>query len=288
MLQLGLIGDIQLLEPYARKAMEHPEVVITGKSSVGTQPQPGSFRLQAPEFNRIELIERSDALLINKFSLLPFQLVCDMVKKNRHIFAISYPDLTFDECSRLAKLAGEAKTVIQVVNPLFYHQPLLWLNKNVKKPSFTSISYFPKDVPETDSLLSFLLMLQKLIGTGPKKTTAVAFRSNQTSSDFTHIHLELNDGSIIQFNTGKNNEAEAFQIKSFESNQFVAIDILQNLLMLNNQTVDLSEYSKQDETQDFINSIHQNRKAVTSIENFATALQTKQAILDKLNRYIDC
>jgi hypothetical protein len=288
MIQLGLIGDIQVLEPYARKAMEHPEIVITGKSSVGTQPQPGSFRLQAPEFNRIELIERSDALLINRFSLLPFQLLCDMVKKTRHIFAISYPDLSFEECSRLAKLASEAKTVIQILNPFFYSPPIMWLNKNINKPSFTSVSYFQKDFPKTDILLTLLLMLQNAVGTGPKKTNAVAFRSAETDNDFTHIYLELNDGSVIQFNTGKTGDKEEFQIKSFASNQFTAVDVIQNLLTLNNQMVDLSDYGNQNETQDFINSILQSRKAVTSIETYATVLQIKQAILDKLNRYINC
>jgi hypothetical protein len=288
MLQLGLIGDIQVLEPYARIAMEHPEIVITGKSSVGTQPQPGSLRLHAPEFNRIELIERSDALLINRFSLLPFQLLCDMVKKTRHIFAISYPDLGFEECSRLAKLASEAKTVIQIVNPLYYKPPIMWLNKNINKPSFTSVSYFQKNVSETDTLLSLLLMLQNSIGTAPKKTSAVTFQSTQTGNDFTNIHLELNDGSVIQLNTGKTGETEEFQIKSFANNQFTSVDVMQNLLTLNNQQVDLSDYGKQNDIMDFINSIIQSKKAVTSIETFATVLQIKQAILDKLNRYINC
>ncbi len=288
MLHLGLIGDIQLLEPYARKAMEHPEVVITGKSSVGTQPQPASFRLHAPEFNRMELIERSDALLINKFSLLPFQLVCDMIKKNRHIFAISYPDLSFEECSIMAKLAGEAKTVIQIVNPLYYKPPVMWLNKYIKKPSFTSVSRFYKNIPETDTLLTLLLMLQNAIGTGQKKTSAVSFKSIQTGNDFMNIYLELNDGSVIQFNTGKMVDTEEFIIKSYASNQFAFMDIAQNLLSLNNQTIDLSDYEEQNEIHDFLNSILQNKKAVTSIEKFATALQMKHSILDKLNRYNNC
>ena len=288
MLQLGLIGDIQVLEPYARKAMEHPEVVITGKSSVGTQPQPGSFRLHAPEFNRIELIERSDALLINRFSLLPFQLVCDMVKKTRHIFAISFPDLSFEECYKLAKLASEAKTVIQIINPLYYKPPVMWLNKNIIKPSFISVSYFQKNLSETDIILTLLLMLQNALSTGPKKTSALTFRSIQTGNDFTNIHLELNDGSVIQFNAGKTEETEEFSIKSFANNQFTVVNVMQNLLTLNNQQVDLSDYQKQNDILDFINSIIQNKKAVTSIETFAIVLQIKQAILDKLNRYLNC
>jgi len=117
MLNLGLIGDIQMLEPFTKRAQEHPQIHIAGKSSVGTQPLQGSSRISAPEFNRIELIERSDALLINRFSLLPFQLICDIVKKSKHFFAASYPELTAEECSQILKLRNEAQTVIQVINP---------------------------------------------------------------------------------------------------------------------------------------------------------------------------
>ena len=105
MLNLGLIGDIRLMEPYIKRVMDHPEIHITGKSSVGIHPQPDDFRLPVPEFNRIELIERSDALLINRFSLLPFDMLCSMVKKSKHFFATSHPAFTPEQSLHLAKLA---------------------------------------------------------------------------------------------------------------------------------------------------------------------------------------
>src|SRR5690554_3193119 len=114
MLNIGLIGDIKLLEPYTQGIQQHKKALIIGKSSVGTQPLPSGFRMQVPEFNRIELIERSDVLFINKFSLLPFSLICEMVKKSKHIFAASFPDLTSEEMNQLIKLADEARCVIQV------------------------------------------------------------------------------------------------------------------------------------------------------------------------------
>ena len=170
MLNIGLIGDIKLLETFTKKAQEIPEINITGKSSVGTQPLPGNLKLQAPEFNRIELIERSDALIINRFSLLPFALLCDMVKQSKHFFAASYPNLTQNEINQLAKLAQEAKTVIQIANPLYYMPAMQWLAKNLKKPAYVDVTYFNQDAAEKNTLLLLLLMLKDITGTIPKKS----------------------------------------------------------------------------------------------------------------------
>lgn len=288
MIQVGLIGDIQLLDPYVSKAMEHPEIVITGKSSVGIPPKPGSTRIQAPEFNRIELIERSDALMINKFSLLPFQLVCDIVKKSKHIFAASYPELSVGECMQLAKLANEAKTVIQFVNPNYYLPPVQWLNKTSRKQSFTTISSWGSESREKDSLMKMLLMLKDLLGAGPKKVNAVAFQSPTAGADFNHVSLERGDGSVIQLNFGKTPGTSEFLIKSYSTNQFAQLDVVHNIFTSNGEPLDLTEHSNKNETHDFIKAVFQNKKAATGIEDYSMALQTKQAILDKLNRYINC
>jgi hypothetical protein len=287
MLQLGLIGDFQQLEPFVKRAQEHPDVIITGKSSVGTQPQPGRYKLQVPEFNRMELIDRSDALLINKFSLLSFQLVCDMVKKSKHIFATSYPDLSVSECAQLVKLANEAKTVIQIVNPFYYIPAVQWMNNNISKPFFMNISFFGKEQSQNDFLLQKLLMLQDFMGTGPKKTTAVSFQYD-LKNIFNNVHLEFGDGSVIQINFGQSEINEDFQIKSYADKQFVVLDIFKNNFLLNNMPLEVNTHTQKDETLNFIASILQTKKAITDIEKYAVALQIKHNISAKLNRYINC
>jgi hypothetical protein len=284
MLNLGLIGDIKLLEPYMKKARENPEVHITGKSSVGIQPQPDSFRLQAPEFNRIELIERSDALLINRFSLLPFQLLCDMVKKSKHFFATSYPQLNPEECTVLAKLAHEAKTVIQIANPFYYLPAMHWLNKNLKKPVFIDVSYFKNEPLKNDVLIQLLLMLQD-VGTSPKKTGAVTYQSTPANSQFSNVQLELGDGTIINIAFGKADKKSEFKIKTFARNQFIEIDIDEKKHTCNNIPIDLTEFKNTSETDSFLNAIFKKKQAVTSIEKFALVLQTAKNIQEKLDRY---
>ena len=285
MLNVGLIGDIKLLEPFTQKAQQNPAINITGKSSVGTQPKPGSFRLQPPEFNRIELIERSDALLINRFSLLPFNLLCEMVKKSKHIFAASYPDLTPAQISQLAKLAQEAKTVIQVANPFYYLPGIQWLVKNLKKLVYIDVQYFSNHIPKENILLQLLLMLKDITGTLPKKIGAVLFNSTSANLTFNNVQLDFGQGSVINLSFGNIDESTRFEIKVFMNDLFTRIDLANETIHVNNLPVDSSELVKADETESFFDAILKKRKVSTDIEAYSNALQSATMIQAKLDRY---
>ncbi len=285
MLNLGLIGDIKLLEPFTQKAQEHPEVHITGKSSVGTQPKPASFKLQAPEFNRVELIERSDALFINRFSLLPFSLLCDMVKKSKHIFAVGYPHLKPAELNQLANLAQEAKTVVQIKNPFYYLPAFQWLVKNIQKPAYIDVHYFTTEAPDSNLLLQLLLMFKDTAVTLPKKTGAISFSSAPANESFYNVQLDYGDGSVINLNLGKTNKPSRFEINLFMHNRFATLDLLNETYRVNNLPISSSDFVKADETGAFISSILQKRKATTDIETYCNALQTMAIVEEKLDRY---
>ncbi len=285
MLNFGLIGDIQQLEPYAKKAMEHPEVHITGKSSVGTRPQPGNFRLPAPEFNRIELIERSDVLLINRFSLLPFHLLCDMVKRSKHFLAIGYPDLSIEECSHLAKLSREAKTVIQVSNPYYFLPSIQWLNHSLKKPAYLEIAYFQNETPNKTDIIRLMLMLKKITGTQSKRTKAVTFRSDPANSNFTNLQLEYDNGSFVSFRLGKSEILTEFQIRSYARDQFTESNLINGASQCNNEPVDLSRLKIGDEIESFLEAVFQMNQNTTGIEDYLEALRTIETIRVKLDQY---
>jgi len=274
-----------MLEPFTKRAQEHPQIHIAGKSSVGTQPLQGSSRISAPEFNRIELIERSDALLINRFSLLPFQLICDIVKKSKHFFAASYPELTAEECSQILKLRNEAQTVIQVINPFYYLPALQWLNENLRKPAFVEVTCFNEDAPSTEMLIKLLLMLKSITRHTPKKTGAVSFRSEPVNSTFSSCLLEYSDGTLVKINFGNAGRENEFQVKTFARNQFVSINALEEKAACNNLTVDLAPFKKKNETNAFIQSIIQNRPPETGMEDYCSVVQTAKTILAKLDQF---
>lgn len=283
MLNLGLIGDIQQLEPFSKKAQELREIHITGKSSVGTQP--GNFRVSVPEFNRIELIERSDALLINRFSLLPFQMLCDMVKKSKHFFATSYPNLSADECSHLAKLATEAQTIIQIANPFYYFPAVQWLSSNIKQPSLIEVSCFKDEQQETDLLLQLMLMLKDAAGLNPRKANVMSFHSTSADSRINRIYLEFGNGTVATINYGKMGQHNEFRIKTYADNQFTNFDLVRNHFTCNNSPIDLSALKKINETDDFLQSILQKKQKTTNIENYSSVIQIVQKISSRLNHF---
>lgn len=285
MLNLGLIGDIQLLEPFTKGAQSHPGIYIAGKSSVGIHQKQDNFRLSAPEFNRLELIERSDALLINRFSLLPFQLLCDIVKKSKHFFATSYPRLTLDECAQLTSLAHEAKTVIQVVNPFYYLPAVQWLNKNLKKPAFIEVTCFNNEIPGTDTLIQLLLMLKDVAGTAPKKTNAFSFQSTPANAVFNSVQMEQTNGSVVTIHFGTTTSKNEFLIKTYARDQFTVLDITKNQFTCNHSPINLVPYAKASETDAFINSIVKTKQTDTGIEDYSSVIQMTETIQSKLDRY---
>ncbi|MDD2380393.1 MAG: hypothetical protein WCY58_00615 [Mariniphaga sp.] len=285
MLNIGLIGDIHLLEPIIIEALEHPEVHITGKSSVGLHQASESIHIPTPEFNRIELIERADALIMNRFSLIPFQQLCSMVKKSKHIFTTTYPEFSLDECTHLIKLAHEAKTTVQITNPFYYLPALQWLNQNLKKPSYLSVTYSNQEIQDTHMLVPFLLMLKDMSGSKLKKFGAVSFRSEPAGSTFNHVQVEFSNGLMVEFNFGKRSQVNEFKISAYAHNQFAFFDILKGTAFSNHAPLDLSSSVEKNETDSFIRAILQKKSCSTHLENFAFALQTAKAIQSKLEQF---
>jgi len=283
MLNIGLIGDIKLLEPYTKKIHDHSDIHISGKSSVGTNTNTGSFRFSIPEFNRVELIERSDALMINRFSLLPFQLLCNIVKKSKHIFATEYPAISIEECRELAKLATEAQTVVQVNNPLYFLPAIQWLNTNLKKPAYIDISYFKTDFEETDPLLTLLFMLKDITGTEPRKINAISFRKTANEFEFNNARLEFGDASTVNINFGKSH-TEEFKIRAWAAGQVVTFNMKTKNYSFNSAPPDLAPFKGLNEFDKFVESSANKSQNLSSINDYLSVLQTLERIRAKLTQ----
>ena len=283
MLNIGLIGDIKLLEPYTKKIHDHSNIHISGKSSVGTNTNTGSFRFSIPEFNRVELIERSDALMINRFSLLPFHLLCNIVKKSKHIFATEYPAISIEECRELAKLATEAQTVVQVNNPLYFLPAIQWLNTNLKKPAYIDISYFKTNFEEADPLLTLLFMLKDITGTEPKKINAISFRKTANEFEFNNTRLEFGDASTVNINFGKSH-TEEFKIRAWAAGQVVSFNMKTKNYSFNSAVPDLAPFKGLNEFDKFVDSSANKSQNLSSINDYLSVLQTLERIRAKLTQ----
>lgn len=279
-----MIGNTEILEPFVKRIQKNKQVNVIGKASVGSSEQLNSFHFSIPEINRVELIERSDILLIDNSSVLPFKILGDVVKKSKHIFAAGYPAINIDECTQLVKLANESGSIIQVNNPYYFTPAIQWLAKNVSTPVFLDILDFTGNTGKEENLYPIIMMILGITGTSPKKVGAVTFNSTPEHSDFTNVRLEFGDASIVNISFGTMESLKEFKIRTYSKNQFVTFNFTKKTFVSNNQPINLSDYSI-NEFDTFINTINNTEKKSSCLEDYLIAMHMVQKISKKIAQF---
>lgn len=285
MLNIGLIGNTETLEPFVKRIRKNKSVNVIGKASVGTSAQLNGFHFSIPEMNRVELIERADVLLIDNSSLLPFKMLSDIIKKSKHVFTAGYLNITIDECTQLVKLANESGSIVQVSNPYYFSPAVQWMNKNVAMPTFLDILDFSGDAKKDERLYSIILMLLGLTGISPKKVGAVTFNSTPNKSDFTNIRLEFGDASVVNISYGNIETLEEYKIRAYSRNQFISLNFSKKTFICNNEPIDLTDYMDVSEFDRFIETIANKVKKKSCIEDYLIAMHLVQKINKKIAQF---
>ncbi len=286
MLNIGIVGNTEILEPYVKRIQKNKNVNVIGKASIGTSTQLNGFHFSIPEFNRRELIERADVLLVDNSSRLPFDMLCNIVKKTKHIFATEYLSISTDECAQLVKLANESGSVVQITNPYYYTPAIQWLSDTVSTPLFIDISKNTKDVSWREALYPILLMLTKITGISPRKFGATAFESAKNETKFANVRLEFGDASVVNINVGSQIPDEKFKIKVFSKNKFASLNFNKKLYILNNSPIGLTDYSTVNELDAFIGSILDSTTRNSNLEEYYIAMQLIDLIEKKITQFI--
>jgi len=285
MLNVGLIGNTEILEPFVKRFRENKNINVIGKASVGSSSQLNSFHFTIPEFNKVELIERADVLIIDNSSLMPFKILSEIVKKSKHAFTAGYLNLTIDECTQIVKLANESGSVVQVSNPYFFTPQVQWLSNNISTPVYLDILDFTKENIHENLLYPIILMLLELTGISPKKVGAVTFNSNPNKSDFTNVRLEFGDASIVNISYGSLESLEEFKLRVYSRNKFINMNFSRNTFICNNNPIDLSAYEKVNEFDFFIDTIQNKTKKKSCIEDYLIAMYLVQKINKKITQF---
>ncbi|QIA07276.1 Gfo/Idh/MocA family oxidoreductase [Draconibacterium halophilum] len=284
MLNVGLIGNTGILEPFVMEIKKNTQINIIGKASVGSSEEMNGFHYSIPEFNRVELIERADVIIMDNSTPMPFNFMRDIVKKSKHIFCAEYPDLTIDECSELNKLINESRSVVQVTNPYFFSPAIQWVNKNIKTPAFIDYSNFENDVTEKKSLYSMLLMLLGVTGISPKKIGAVTF-PGYNNSKFTNVRLEFSDASVVNLNFGKLESLKNFKVRIYSDNQFATFNFSKEKFLSDNKAIEFDEDCVVDELDIFIQAIEGKIKKTSTLDDYLIAMHVAQKINKKISQF---
>lgn len=286
MLNIGIIGNTEVLEPHVKRIQKNKNINVIGKTSVGTSTQLNGFHFSIPEFNRVELIERAELFLVDSSSILPFDMLCEIVKKSKHFFATEYLKINADECSQLLKLANESGSVVQVTNPHFYTPPIQWLNKNLSTPLYLNISKYSKNKTVRESLFQLFLMLSDIAPTIPKKIGVSAFNSTKEEKAFTNVRLEFSDMSVVNINFGSQCSENKFDIEGYSNDQFITLDFKKDVFLFNNKTIDLTDHMSVNEFDTFIGFTQNQNRKNGNLENYLIATKLVETIEKKMAQFI--
>jgi predicted dehydrogenase len=284
MLNVGLIGNTEILEPYVTKIKKNSEINVIGKASIGRSAQLNSFHFSIPEFNRVELIERADVILMDNSTPMPYKFMRDIVVKSKHIFCTEYPDLTIEECSELNKLINESRSVVQVRNPYYFTPAIQWMNKNISTPAFIDYSNFERNILSNNPLYPMLLMLLGTTGISPKKIGAVTF-PGYNNSTFTNVRLEFGDASVVNLNYGNLESLKNFKVRIYSDNQFATFNFTKDKYLCDNKEIEIEDLPKTDELDVFVDSILGKTKKISTLEDYLIAMHVAQKITKKIAQF---
>jgi hypothetical protein len=284
MLNIGLIGKITSIEKQIEKLKKYPDVMIQGKSSVGTKSQSSDYMYSIPEYNRVELIERSDAIFLEDSSLIPYALIKDSIKRRKHIFFSEYPDFDEEQSTELIKLIEEAGTIVQVKNPLYFDPHVQYLVKTVSHPFYLNIELTkPLSEKKNPILWDVTLLLLKMGLDVPKKSKTVYFSHPENIFNFRNIRLEYSDSSILELNIISSDSDEKFTIKAISENDILELNLISNQISGNTGSVNTKGLDLVKEYESFFKSVIKKQLPATGINEYLAALKTIEEINSKIN-----
>jgi len=286
MLNIGIIGNTDVLEPHVKRIQKNKNINIIGKASVGTSTQLNSFHFSIPEFNRVELIERSDLLLIDNSSLLPFGLLRETIKKGKHIFMTEYLPLSEEQCKDLLKITDESGAVIQVSNPYLYTPAFQWLKNNFSTPFFLDVLKHNNVNDINTALFPLLMMLINITGLHPKRINAISFKSEKDGSGFSNVRLEFGNASVVNLNFGSQVPLKSFNIRLYSNDQVVYFNFDKNIFVQNNKDIDMTAHMNVTEFDSYINLIKNRGQKTSNFEDYLSAIILAQSIIKKISKFV--
>jgi hypothetical protein len=199
MIKIGLIGNLGSIVTHIGQLKSIKDIQLVGKSSVGMMEEPQGKYLSLPEYNRKELVETADFLIVENPGLLLPDLLKVAIKMNKHLYITGFPEISPEQCFELLKLADEARTMVHIHNYPGSESFTGWLNDNWKEPAYLSVFESLPALPEKLTYLSkFLLFALSLFKSQPQKIRVSGI--HQPDTDYYFINVRLDFPSYSTFN----------------------------------------------------------------------------------------
>jgi hypothetical protein len=286
MLNIGLIGNSQAIEKQAETLKKYPDIKIQGKASAGTKDGRSEYDFSIPEYNRVELIERCDAVILEDSAHIPYSLLLDALKRNKHFFFFGYPDFSEIQCQELSKLIDEAGTIVQITNPLFYHTPVQCMVHHTTRPFFLSVDIGkPYTLCSQPILWDILLLVTQMGQNLPKKIKTFYVEHKEKAYRFLNIRTEYSDSSVLDLNLTLEDKNEKYQMRMVSEKNYFDLNLITHQLTGKIRTAHTKKSEIVKEYESFFKAIIKQQPPSTGINEYFDVLRVVDEINGKLSGY---
>ncbi len=285
MLKVGLVGSVRSMEGSLRVLKNFNDIRVVGKSSVGMLEQPEGKYLSIPEYNRQELIEVADALIVDRTNLLFPDLLKTALKSRKHIYITDFPNFQAEECFQILKLAEEARTAVWIENPLRYEPFTGWIGGHWREPAYISLFEARSRLPElNDFLIRYLFYAYSLFRTKPQKIRTNGF--SQQEEDFFFVNLRLDYPDYSVFNLELLVQGRVLRkVKAAMPGIFVEGDCLTGKGTLNRENFNETQLHG-NSLYDFFSGYNENTiYSKSNLSDYYATIQTLEEVIRKIELY---
>jgi hypothetical protein len=257
---------------------------VIGKSSVGLIDQPAGSLLSVPEYTKSGLFEVSDALIIDRSSMVSFEALKDSIKNCKHLYLADFPDISAPQCQELNKLVQEAGNIVQIRNPLMEDPAARWVAVNWHEPAYLNYSEgYSNAEDKRNILIKILLYAHTLFTDSPQKIRVSGVTSQDGTGSFLNIRLDYATFSAINFEILQQPGNE-IRIKAALPGQFIETTGSQQVMVNHRKTI--AEPVAETSFAQFIHNIKiMQHKSGTGLQTLSHVLSTYSELLRKITLY---
>jgi len=195
MIKLGIFGDQFTNSKLLEQLKTMPEVMISGVYFSGNTIVPkGYTELASPE----GLMDVSDALLILSEKSVSSDLIRMILRKSKHLYLKSIPNLNVREIKELIGLEKEAGIITYIYNPFNYIPWLDLFKTKYEKPFLINLrtSFEGSTIKPAQEILLLITALNSLAQSNSKKIEV--FGINESVNHLVvNLRIEYENGSVI-------------------------------------------------------------------------------------------
>jgi predicted dehydrogenase len=265
-----------------------------------------------------ELISKVDCIDIVTPTLSHYEIAQVALRNSKHVFIEKPITETFEEASKLQKLANEAEVKVQVghverFNPAF-KQALPYLNDPMFIETHRLAQYNPRgtDVPVVlDLMIHDLDIILSVVKAKIKRISASGVSVVSDTPDITNARIEFENGCVANLTASRISLKNMRKTRFFQRDAYISVDFLtKETEIVKMSTVEgepdpfdivldlgegkakkkieifkpdvLSSNAIKEELLTFAQSIENNTTPIVSIEAGSYALEVALQIMDKL------